>query len=126
MQTHLELVGLLFVLAAAIAALAATSIFILGLGALSLGGSAEGGVATGLTAAAFLVISAFLLLWAVAHAWTGRELRRRHRPLARLMALTLAVLQLFVVPFGTALGAYSLWVLLHPETRGRFEGQERL
>jgi hypothetical protein len=124
MQKHLELVGLLFVIAAAISALAATAILILGVGALSIGWSADAGVAASLTAAAFIVISALLLLWALAHAWVGSELRRRHRSLARLTALALAMLQLFIVPFGTALGVYSLWVLLHPETRGRFEGRE--
>ncbi len=34
--------------------------------------------------------------------------------------LGLAVPNLFVLPFGTALGIYALWVLLHEETRETF------
>jgi len=39
-------------------------------------------------------------------------------PWARLLALILAFLALFNVPFGTAIGVYTLWVLL-PEESGR-------
>ena len=63
-----------------------------------------------------------LLLWAAANFWVGRELRRGERPAARLVAFAVAIVHLFVLPFGTALGVYGLWVLLHPETRARFEG----
>ena len=34
--------------------------------------------------------------------------------------LTLGVLNLFVLPFGTALGIYAFWVLLHNESRAVF------
>jgi len=39
-------------------------------------------------------------------------------PWARLLALILAFLALFNVPFGTAIGVYTLWVLL-PDESGR-------
>ena len=35
---------------------------------------------------------------------------------ARLVLLVVSVVYLFDLPFGTALGAYSLWVLLHSGT----------
>jgi len=35
--------------------------------------------------------------------------------------LVLAVFNLFVLPFGTALAVYTFWVLLHNETRALFE-----
>ena len=38
-----------------------------------------------------------------------------------LLALGLAVLNLFVLPFGTALAIYAFWVLLHNESRALFE-----
>ena len=38
----------------------------------------------------------------------------------------LGALNLFVLPFGTALGIYAFWVLLHNETRGVFVGAEGL
>jgi hypothetical protein len=55
-----------------------------------------------------------------ANAWTGRALRT-HRSTGRTLALGLAVLNLFVLPFGTALGIYSFWVLLHNDSRALFE-----
>jgi hypothetical protein len=33
----------------------------------------------------------------------------------------LAVLNLFVLPFGTALAIYTFWVLLHDDARALFE-----
>ena len=51
--------------------------------------------------------------------WAGRALRR-HQPSGRIAVLTLGVLNLFVLPFGTALGIYAFWVLLHNESRTVF------
>jgi hypothetical protein len=39
---------------------------------------------------------------------------------ARYLTMVLAVLQLFNIPVGTAIGAYSLWVLLQDETEQLF------
>lgn len=122
MQRHIELAGLLFMLAGALSALAATSVFILGLGALGVVWSDGPRMSASVAAATFLIVAALLALWAGANAWVGRQLRHGHRPFARLVALALAVLHLFVLPFGTALGIYTLWVLLHHESRTRFEG----
>ena len=46
---------------------------------------------------------------------------QRRQPNGRLATLALAVPNLFILPFGTALGIYAFWVLLHNETRARFE-----
>ncbi len=54
----------------------------------------------------------------------GRALRR-HRPSSRTLALTLAVPNLVFVPFGTALGAYTFWVLLDDDARRAF-GRDRM
>jgi hypothetical protein len=35
----------------------------------------------------------------------------KHRPWARPLTIVLSVLNLFAFPFGTALGAYGIWVL---------------
>ena len=43
-----------------------------------------------------------------------------HRPWARILTLILSALELLNVPFGTALGLYGFWVLLHPETEALF------
>lgn len=122
MQRHIELVGLLFLVAAALSALAAAAVLLLGIGALGVVWTDGPRMSASVAAASFLTVAVLLVAWAGANAWVGRELRRGHRSVARLLALALAILHLFVLPFGTALGVYSLWVLLHHDSRSRFEG----
>ena len=54
---------------------------------------------------------------------TGFAMRRR-RYWARLAGLALAVLNLFFLPFGTALAIYAFWVLLSDQSRRLFEPAE--
>jgi hypothetical protein len=77
-------------------------------------------LAARLTAITIALLSALALLWAVLHLWVGRALGAC-RPSARLLALGLAVVNLVVLPFGTALGAYAGWVLLKEEGRRVFQ-----
>jgi hypothetical protein len=44
----------------------------------------------------------------------------KYRRWARVVILIVSVLDLVNIPFGTALGVYSLWVLLHSETEKLF------
>jgi hypothetical protein len=46
----------------------------------------------------------------------------RKQSWARILVLFVSAIDLFNVPIGTALGAYSIWVLLQPETVSLFEG----
>ena len=71
------------------------------------------------TAAVFAAIGVFALVWGAAHVWAGALLRGR-RARGRLLTLGLAVINLLVFPFGTALGAYALWTLLQDEGRRLF------
>jgi hypothetical protein len=50
----------------------------------------------------------------------------RHRPRGRAAAIALAVPNLMLVPFGTALGIYALWVLLNDDARRVFGRPPRL
>jgi hypothetical protein len=45
----------------------------------------------------------------------------KHEPWARIVALVFAFLSLFNVPFGTALGIYTMWVLLPGESQREYE-----
>jgi hypothetical protein len=121
MKQHLDLVGLLYMIAGAMSALVALAIVALGLGALSMARADGPLVAPRLVGAAFLALALLLLVWAAVNVWVGRGLRRARPPFARLAAFGVAILHLFVLPFGTALGVYGLWVLVHPEVRARFE-----
>jgi hypothetical protein len=123
MSKHVDLLGLLYVVAGALSALVAVSLLSLGLGAFTIAWGPVGersGMAATLTGATFILVAVVLLVWAGLCAWAGRGLRRR-RPWARLITLALSVLPLFILPFGTALGLYSLWVLVHHEARQQFE-----
>ena len=73
-------------------------------------------VAAGVTAVAMGGLAVIALIWAGLHTWVGRVLSG-HRPHARLLALGLAVGNLPLLPFGTALGGYACWVLLHNDGR---------
>jgi len=42
------------------------------------------------------------------------------KPWSRILTLVLSALELFSIPFGTALGIYGFWVLLKPETEQLF------
>ena len=76
-------------------------------------------VAAGVTAATLAVVAVAALVWAVAHHVAGRGLRARN-PWARNLALMLAAFNLLLLPLGTALGLYTLWVLLHEHVRVEF------
>jgi hypothetical protein len=45
------------------------------------------------------------------------------KPWARILVIVLSVLDLFNIPFGTALGIYGLWALLNTETEQMFSKQ---
>lgn len=76
-------------------------------------------VAAGVTAATLTVVALAAIVWAVAHYVANRGLRS-HKAWARSLALILAAFNLLLLPLGTALGLYTLWVLLHEEVRVGF------
>ena len=73
----------------------------------------------GFTAVLFAVFAVALALGGWANLWVGRALRK-HRSPGRTGALVLAVVNLFVLQFGTALAIYTFWVLLHNDVRALF------
>jgi len=77
-------------------------------------------MAARLTGVSITIISIIALVWAVLHIVVGRQLRKL-RPSARLMAIGLAVGNMILFPFGTALGGYAGWVLVTEEGRKLFE-----
>lgn len=120
MRSHLRLLGILQLTWGAIGLMLGVSTLLLAIGALAIGLMRTGDpVASGVTAFTFGIFAAALLLGGAANAWAGRALRREE-PAGRSAVLWLSVPNLFVLPFGTALGIYALWVLLHNETRAVF------
>jgi hypothetical protein len=122
MRSHLRLLGILQLTWGGIGLLLGVALLLLSVGALAIGIMETGDqVAAGVTAFTFGVFAAALLLGGAANAWAGRSLRRQE-PAGRSAVLWLSVPNLFVLPFGTALGVYAFWVLLHNETRAMFLG----
>jgi len=120
MHSHLRLLGILQLTWGAIGLLLGAATLLLAVGALAIGLMDTGErVAAGVTALTFGVFGAALIVGGGANAWAGRALRRGE-PAGRSTVLWLSVPNLFVLPFGTALGVYALWVLLHNESRARF------
>jgi hypothetical protein len=114
---HLDLLSLLLIVAGLLAGLTAVSLMALGIGAAILMASPQSaGVAASVAAGTFFVLAILLLAYAAASVAAARGLRRRE-PWSRLLALILSLINLFVVPFGTALGIYAFWVLLSERSR---------
>jgi len=65
------------------------------------------------------ICGAVLIAGGLALVVAGRALDRRSRA-GRFGALALAVPNLAVVPFGTALSVYAFWVLLNDDARAEF------
>ena len=124
MKRHADFLALLYLAWGAIFALVGIAGLALMAGALIIGRStgpvaAPSELAAEVTAFAFGVLSLLALLWGVLHLVAGTALRR-YRQWARLAALGLALINLVLFPFGTALGGYACWVLLPDEGRRLF------
>lgn len=122
MRSHLRLLGVLQLTWGAIGLLLGGATLLLAIGALAIG-VMDGGdrVSAGVTAFTFGVFAAALLAGGAANAWAARALRREEAA-GRSAVLWLSVVNLFLLPFGTALGIYAWWVLLHAEARAVFLG----
>ena len=76
-------------------------------------------VAAGITAATLAVVGLSALAWAIIHLITARGLAAR-RWWARSLALLLSAFDVLLLPLGTALALYMLWVLLQEDARRQF------
>jgi hypothetical protein len=125
MVRHIDLLARLHKIWGALALVAGLSILIQALGALAViltaePGSPATGLGAGFTTAVFFLFALAALAWGGVHISNGIGLRGR-KPWARPVALVLSVLNLFFLPFGTALASYAMWVLLSDETRQTFD-----
>ena len=115
MASHVAFVGVLFIIWGLLTALVGVSTLALGIGAIALVTSAARGggsqVAAGITAAAFTTLAIIAIAWGAAHVIVGVPLGQR-KSWARVIALMLGSVDLLLLPYGTALGIYTLWVLL--------------
>jgi hypothetical protein len=123
---HVDFVAGLFIVWGVLTTLIGLSTLALGLGAVAVLASSgrPASFAAGLTAAAFTALAIIAIIWGLAHVAVGIPLRRR-RHWSRLGALMLGSVDLLLLPFGTALGIYALWVLLRDDGKKLFEALPR-
>ncbi|MDA2914436.1 zinc ribbon domain-containing protein [Acidobacteriia bacterium AH_259_A11_L15] len=121
LQTHLQLLAILWIAYAVLKFLSAAGMFFAG-GIIMrhVHMPPEAGFVPGL-------LSMFgwgFLISAVIGIAAGWGLLQK-QPWARLLAIVLSFIALFNVPFGTALGVYTLWVLLPQESAREYEQAAR-
>lgn len=125
MQTHVKVLGWLFVVFGVFYVLMAFGSSML-LGFLAAIVSTQGGedAAVGASILGFTGAAAFVfwLCVGIPGVLAGYGLLTL-KPWARILAIVLSAIRLINIPIGTALGVYGLWVLFQKDTEALFTGQ---
>jgi hypothetical protein len=120
-QSHIRLLGILWLAFAAFSALGGAVLYIVA-NTLFVRPGTPANSAWLHPFLSFIAVA--ILIKAAASAAAGWGLLQRE-PWARILTLILSFLSLFHVPFGTVLGIYSLWVLLPTQSDQEYEAQVR-
>ncbi len=116
MRTHIKIVGVVNLLYSAIGVLAAAGVLLGGIfGSLATLNPIVLIVGTVTSAMIAIVIGAISVFGLIA----GFALLN-HQQWARYVILFVSAMRLFRWPWGTLFGGYSIWVLMHDETRQLF------
>jgi hypothetical protein len=120
-RPRINLVALLFILWGAMTMVIGASTLALAIAAAALTRrSGNGQLAAGVLVATFATLAVLALAWGGAHLAIGTRLRRL-RPWSRMAALVLGSVDLMLLPYGTAVGVFSLWTLLREDAKQLFE-----
>jgi hypothetical protein len=117
-QEHLQLLGILWLAISALNAIGAVVLYIVANTILARGH--EAGAPAGFLQPLLSVVAILIMAKAALGFVAGWGLLQRE-PWARILALVLAFISLFNVPFGTAVGVYTMWVLLPGESEREYE-----
>jgi hypothetical protein len=123
METHVKVLGVLQIALGSLSLLAAGVITIVlmgGLGAMGFSGDPDAQRALPLVGLVGTAIVTFLVVLSLPGILTGIGLLRL-RPWARIAGIVLSILHLMMIPFGTIVGVYGLWVLFSKETERLFD-----
>jgi len=112
MDKHIVLIAILHIALATLGLIIAMVVFTAVVGGGVLSGDDE---AIAITAIVGTVIAGFIAILSVPSIIGGIGLLK-HQPWARILMMIIAALDLFNIPIGTAIGVYTLWVLLQDET----------
>jgi hypothetical protein len=117
LERHLHIVGILWIALGALFAIPAAIFLLVGTSAGVILHRQD--FLPGILPLLISIAAGTLLILAVGGICVGVGLMQ-HRPWARVTGIILAVLALFHPPFGTALGIYTLWVLLADESGNEY------
>lgn len=124
MQTHVKVLGVLFIVLSALGLFAALMLLLVfGAAAGIVGAAAEQGdaaIAIPIIGLAGGALVTFLLVLSLPGLVTGIGLLM-FKPWSRIAGIVLSALHLIHIPLGTALGIYGFWVLLNKETEPLFQ-----
>ena len=118
LQRHLNTLGVLWIVVGVLFLIPATVLLFLS-GAVSHFVIHDNPVAALVGPLVLTLIGSSILLVGIGGILVGWGLRDR-QPWARITAIILGILALFHPPFGTALGIYTLWVLLSDESGSEY------
>jgi len=116
MESHVKLLGTLYIILGVLGLLAAELFFFVLLGAGLLSGDGE---ALAVTSIVGTSIAGLLTLVSAPGVICGIGLLQR-KPWARVLVLILGCINLANFPLGTALGIYTLWVLINRDVEPIF------
>jgi hypothetical protein len=119
MQQHVTILGALYIAFGILGILAGTILFVVITGGGLISGDND---AMTITAIVGTVLAAFLFLLSIPGIIGGIGLLNR-KEWARILTLILGFLNLINIPFGTLLGAYTIWALMRPEAVQFFAGE---
>ncbi len=117
LERHLHIVGILWIVLGALFAIPAVAFLLVGTTAHLIVHQRE--FLNGILPLLVAMAGGIFLILAVGGIYVGVGLMQ-HRPWARIAAIVLGVLALFHPPFGTAVGVYTLWVLLSDESGNEY------
>ena len=122
MDTHVKVLGALQIAFGAIGLLfAVLLVFVFGGAAGSVGASGhpDAAVAMPIIGLTGMALVGFLALTSLPSVIVGIGLVRL-RPWARIAGIVISIISLVMIPFGTIVGVYGLWVLLSTDTERLF------
>jgi predicted nucleic acid-binding Zn ribbon protein len=121
-QEHIHLLGILWLAISAFNTIGAVVVFIIANTLFShlheMGAPPQ--MPTGFLHVLLSVIALFILVKAACGFIAGWGLLQRE-PWARVLALVMGFLSLFNIPFGTAVGIYTMWVLLPGPSQQQYD-----
>ena len=126
MESHIKIVGILHIVLSCMGVLAAVVVLLVFGGLAGVVGVSDH---TGDSAAAVPILGGiggilFVIIMAVSvPGLIGGIGLLKMAPWSRILMIVISVIDLFNIPFGTALGIYGLWVLTKPETVALLEGR---